>query len=64
MFFCEICEISENVFFTEHLWVTASGFYFTILSADYSKECKVLLTYQQQYERLCYNINMYDYINF
>ena len=24
VFFCEFCEISNNSFFTEHLWVTAS----------------------------------------
>ena len=24
MFSCEFCEISENTFFTEHLWTTAS----------------------------------------
>ena len=24
VFSCECCEISENAFFTEHLWVTAS----------------------------------------
>ena len=24
MFSCEICEISKNTFFTEHLWTTAS----------------------------------------
>ena len=47
VFTCECCEISKNTFFTEHLRTTASGFDFTILSADYYKECKVLLTYQQ-----------------
>ena len=25
VFPCEFCEISKNTFFTEHLWVTASG---------------------------------------
>ena len=25
MFSCEFCEISKNIFFTEHLWETASG---------------------------------------
>ena len=25
MFSCEFCEICKNTFFTEHLWVTASG---------------------------------------
>ena len=25
VFFCEFCEISKNTFFTEHLWLTASG---------------------------------------
>ena len=24
MFSCEFCEISKNIFFTEHLWTTAS----------------------------------------
>ena len=24
MFSCELCEISQNTFFTEHLWTTAS----------------------------------------
>ena len=24
MFSCKFCEISENTFFTEHLWTTAS----------------------------------------
>ena len=24
MFFCEVCEISKNTLFTEHLWATAS----------------------------------------
>ena len=24
VFFCEFCDISENTFFTEHLWATAS----------------------------------------
>ena len=24
MFSCELCEISKNTFFTEHLWTTAS----------------------------------------
>ena len=62
VFTCECCEISKNTFFTEHLRTTASGFDFTILSADYYKECKVLLTYQQQQGRLCYKINIYDYI--
>ena len=27
MFSCEFCEISKNIFFTEHLWTTASVFY-------------------------------------
>ena len=27
MFFCEFCEISKNIFFTEHLWATASEIY-------------------------------------
>ena len=26
MFYCELCEISENNFFTEDLWTTASEF--------------------------------------
>ena len=26
VFSCEICEISKNAFFTEHLWTTASAF--------------------------------------
>ena len=25
VFSCEICENSKNIFFTEHIWVTASG---------------------------------------
>ena len=25
-FFCEFCEISKNIFFTEHLWTTASRY--------------------------------------
>ena len=25
VFSCEVCEISKNTFFTEHLWATASG---------------------------------------
>ena len=25
VFSCEICKISKNTFFIEHLWVTASG---------------------------------------
>ena len=25
LFFCEFCEISKNTFFTERLWMTASG---------------------------------------
>ena len=25
VFSCEFCEISKNIFFTEHLWTTASG---------------------------------------
>ena len=25
VFSCEFCEISKNIFFTEHLWATASG---------------------------------------
>ena len=25
MFSCELCEISKNTFFTEHVWATASG---------------------------------------
>ena len=24
MFSCEICDISKNIFFTEHFWTTAS----------------------------------------
>ena len=24
VFYCEFCQISQNTFFTEHLWVTAS----------------------------------------
>ena len=28
VFFCELCEISKNTFFTEHLWATASDCYF------------------------------------
>ena len=24
--FCELCEISKNTFFIEHLWTTACGF--------------------------------------
>ena len=27
VFSCEICEISKNTSFTEHLWTTASGFF-------------------------------------
>ena len=27
MFFCEFCEIFKNIFFTEHLWTTASVMY-------------------------------------
>ena len=26
MFSCEFCEISKSTFFTEHLWMTASGY--------------------------------------
>ena len=26
VFSCEFCEISKNIFFTEHLWATASVF--------------------------------------
>ena len=25
VFYCDVCEISQNAFFREHLWVTASG---------------------------------------
>ena len=25
VFFCELSEISQSTFFTEHLWTTASG---------------------------------------
>ena len=28
MFSCEFCEISKNTFFTEHLRVTASGYFY------------------------------------
>ena len=27
MFSCEFCEISKNIYFTEHLRTTASGFF-------------------------------------
>ena len=26
VFSCEFCEITKNIFFTEHVWVTASAF--------------------------------------
>ena len=25
VFSCEFCEISKNIYFTEHLWITASS---------------------------------------
>ena len=27
VFSCEFCEISKNIFFTEHLWATAPEYY-------------------------------------
>ena len=32
VFFCEFCEISKNIFFTEHLWTTASEKCFELLT--------------------------------
>ena len=27
VFSCEFCEISKNIFFTEHLWTTATAYF-------------------------------------
>ena len=32
VFSCEFCKISKNIFFTEHLWATASEFIYSELS--------------------------------
>ena len=40
VFSCEICEISKNAFFAEHLWTTASNLLFTTDALYfYSKSC-------------------------
>ena len=38
MFSCEFCEISNNTFFTEHLWATVSG---SLLFSDFMHEINV-----------------------
>ena len=45
VFSCEFCEISKSTFFTEHLWVTASGvasqFTKRLKIEDLSKTCNI-----------------------
>ena len=36
MFSCEFCEISKNIFFTQHLWVTASVFFQNLRQSSFS----------------------------
>ena len=45
-FFCKFCEIFENTFFTEHLWMTASRYLSKYLfhhhgSAEYQADCMI-----------------------
>ena len=45
-FFCEFCEIFENTFFTEHLWMTTSRYSSKYLfyhhgSTEYQADCMI-----------------------
>ena len=35
VFSCDFCEISNNTFFTEHLWITGSGPYFLLTTLKF-----------------------------
>ena len=36
VFSCDFCEISNNTFFTEHLWITGSGPYFLLTTLKFT----------------------------
>ena len=47
MYSCEFCEISKNIFFTEHLWVTASEELNTFLIYFYQQHTNAQQTYNK-----------------
>ena len=68
VFSCEFCEISENIFFREHLWATASevvhfSFTFLLLTPIYFHlECKILVK-SATWKRRRYWVENYKLIN-
>ena len=68
VFSCEFCEISENIFFREHLWATASevvhfSFTYLLLTPIYFHlECKILVK-SATWKRRRYWVENYKLIN-